>query len=297
MHSEILRRLDIIKNAVAMEEEDLVAMQMQKLEPLPVDERVRHILELIRNRHYQDVIQLIEQYKHDSTGLSVYEDPQIQGLKLELKVLENSLNELTDTQAELERQINAFNSEYMRRLGGLIEEILRRRADLSDDAAEQQAAQQDYEEFQRSHQQQLHDAPQSLTPAEQQQLKSAYRKASRLCHPDKLDDAFKAEGETFFKALNEAYRRQDIQRVSEILHTLETGATLSAASDSLNDKAALQAKIAALRNTLARLEADIQRLQADETYQRIQAITDRESYFTELEQALRAELAVLRGDG
>jgi uncharacterized membrane protein YccC len=38
-----------------------------------------------------------------------------------LKRLENRLNELTDTQADLERQINEFNSEYMRRLGSLIE--------------------------------------------------------------------------------------------------------------------------------------------------------------------------------
>jgi cell division protein FtsB len=41
----------------------------------------------------------------------VFQDPQIQGLKLELKVLENRLNELTDTQADLERQINEFNSD------------------------------------------------------------------------------------------------------------------------------------------------------------------------------------------
>ena len=87
MPNDILKRLHIIKNAVAMEDDDLIAMQVQKLEKLPLDEQVQHILALISAQQFQDVIQLVEQYKHDSSGLSVYEDPQIQGLKLELKLL------------------------------------------------------------------------------------------------------------------------------------------------------------------------------------------------------------------
>ncbi len=294
MPNDILKRLDIIKNAVAMEEDDLIAMQVHKLEKLPLDEQVQHILALIRAQQFQDVIQLIEQYKHDSSGLTVYEDPQIQGLKLELKLLENRLIELTDTQADLEREINEFNGEYFRRLGGLIEEILKRRAELCDDETEKQQAKQDYEEFERGYQQQLEDAPQTLTPDEQQVLKTAYRKASRLCHPDKLADEFKAEGETFFKELNDAYRRQDLKRVAEILTALETGGSLGNAADSINNKEALHAKIAALRERISVLEIEITRLQNDEIYQRILSIDDRESYFSELANELNTELQTLR---
>jgi DnaJ-domain-containing protein 1 len=211
-----------------------------------------------------------------------------------LKVLENRLNELTDTQAELERQINEFNSEYMQRLGGLIEEILKKRAKLpSDNPEQQQEAQQDYENFERSYQQQLKDAPQTLTEDEQQQLKAAYRKASRLCHPDKLAEEFKEQGTEIFKALNEAYRRQDLARVLEILQHLETGKPLSSASDSINDKEALKAKIADLRKRLAELEAEIKSLQESEIYQQIQQIEDRELYFAELEEQLQIELNAL----
>jgi DnaJ-domain-containing protein 1 len=291
MHSDILKRLDIIKNAVAMEDEELIAMQVAKLQALPLDTRVKQILTLITAKQYQYVIQLIEQYKQDNSGVMVYEDPQIKGLKLELKVLENRLNELTDTQAELERQINEFNSEYMQRLGSLIEEILKKRAKLpSDNPEQQQEAQQDYENFERSYQQQLKDTPQTLTEDEQQQLKAAYRKASRLCHPDKLADEFKAQGTEFFKALNEAYRNQDLQRVAEILQHLKTGKPLSRASDSINDKEALKTKIADLRKRITELEAEITALQNSEIYQRIQEIEDRERYFAELEQALKRVL-------
>jgi DnaJ-domain-containing protein 1 len=291
---ELLKRLDIIKNAVAMEDEELIAMQVAKLQALPLDARVKQILTLITAKQFQYVIQLIEQYKQDNSGVMVYEDPQIKGLKLELKVLENRLNELTDTQAELERQINEFNSEYMQRLGGLIEEILKKRAQLpSDNPEQQQEAQQDYENFERSYQQQLKDTPQTLTAEEQQQLKAAYRKASRLCHPDKLAEEFKEQGAEIFKALNEAYRRQDLARVLEILQHLETGKLLSSASDSINDKTALKNKIAALRLRIAELEAEITALQNSEIYQRIQQIEDRERYFAELEEQLQIELNAL----
>ncbi|MSR16737.1 MAG: hypothetical protein EXR89_02935 [Methylococcaceae bacterium] len=277
-----------------MEEDDLIAMQVQKLEKLPLDEQVQHILALIHAQQFQDVIQLIEQYKHDNTGLTVYEDPQIQGLKLELKLLENRLIELTDTQADLEREINEFNGEYFRRLGGLIEEILKRRAELCRDKTEKEQAEHDYEEFERGYQQQLEDAPQTLTPDEQQALKTAYLKTSRLCHPDKLAEEFKAQGEAFFKELSDAYRRQDLKRVTEILNALETGGSLGTVAESIHNKEALQGKIAAFRERIAILEIEVQRLQDDEIYQRILSIDDRESYFSELAHELEVELAALK---
>ncbi len=287
MHNDILKRLDIIKNAVAMEEDDLIAIQLTKLKQLELDEKVLQIIALIEAHQFQDIIQLIEQYKHDSSGLAVFEDSQVQGLKLELKVLENRLNELSDCQAELERQINEFNSEYMLRLGGLIEEILKKRAELEPDDKQ---AHQNWEEFAQSHQQQIKDAPQTLSSEQQQQLKAAYRKASRLCHPDKLADEFKEQGAEIFKALNEAYRLQDLARVLEILQYLETGKPLSSTSDSINDKEGLKAKIAMLRLRIAELEAETKALQESEVYQRIQQIEDRERYFAEMEEQLQAEL-------
>ena len=63
MHITLLKRLDIIKNAVAMEDEELIAMQIAKLEVMPLDAQVAQIVALIKAQKFQDVIQLIEQYK------------------------------------------------------------------------------------------------------------------------------------------------------------------------------------------------------------------------------------------
>ena len=66
MPNTILKRLDIIKNAVAMEDDELIAMQIAKLQALPLNEKVKQILALITTKRFQYVIQLIEQ--HDRMG-------------------------------------------------------------------------------------------------------------------------------------------------------------------------------------------------------------------------------------
>ncbi|MCK4492818.1 MAG: J domain-containing protein [Methylococcales bacterium] len=295
MQNNLLKRLDIIKNAVAMEEDELIELQLKKIKQYSLDNKVQHIIELIENKQFKNIIQLIDQYKHDNSGLTVFEDPQIQGLKLELKVLETQTNELSDEKIEYECQINQFNSEYMLHLGDLIEQILKLEViSIRESEEAQEEAQQAYESFQKKHQQQLDELSNELNEEEKQHLKKAYRQASQLCHPDKLTDDFKQQGEAFFKALNEAYRRQNLNQVEEILRDLKTGATLNTASETLDNKILLEQRISLLRERIHSLEAEIKRIIESEVYRRIQKIEDMEKYFSELKQELEIELALLQ---
>lgn len=287
MHITLLKRLDIIKNAVAMEDEELIAMQIAKLEVMPLDAQVAQIVALIKAQKFQDVIQLIEQYKCDSMGLVLFDDPQIQGLKLELKLLEINLNNKSDEFAELERVLNEFNNEYYMRLGSLIQAILKLRIGQSEQDPQ---AQQEYEEFTHEFEQQKNDPIQELSPDQQQELKIAYRNASKLCHPDKLPDEFKSQGTEIFKELAQAYRNQNLSRVNEILQQLQGGKPFKNASEIINNKEELLAKIASLRLRLTQLESEINALIQSEQYQRIIAIKDRVVYFSALEKELREEL-------
>jgi len=296
MQTNLLKRLEIIKNAIAMEEEDLIEMQLHKLQQLSLNDQVLHIVELIKTHQYEDVIQLIEQYKHNNSGIAVYEDPQIQGLKLQLKVLEDKLNSLTDLKIDFERTINNFNSEYTIRLGDLLEEILKLRLKfVSDDKTDEyQAAKESYDSYTHQHKQQLQDLSKYLNQEEKKELKSCYRKASRLCHPDKLSDEFKEQGEVLFKALNEAYRQQDLIQVKEILFTLESGKKLDIASETIDDKVVLRQKVTLLKGRIEQLEAEIKSIEENEAYLRIQDIDDMDSYFYGLEKALQEELRILK---
>lgn len=302
MYLEIIKRLEIIKSAVAIEEEELIEMQLEKLKGFELDDRVLEIVTLIESRRFETVPGLIEQYKQDQSGLAVYEDEAVQGLKYELKILENTLNGLTNEKNEYERLLHEFNAEYILRLGALIEKILclryRHYAEMVDVypefAEEAEEAQKAYESFRQNNEEQLQDLPNTLTEDEKKELKELYRKASRLSHPDVVSDEFKQQGEEVFKSLNEAYRQQNLTRVREILLHLETGQSFGIASDSVSDKEILRKKIGILRQHLEQLEEEIKLIKEDETFKTLQKIKDREAYFAGLEQKLTEELASLQ---
>ncbi|MEA2066238.1 MAG: hypothetical protein U9O65_03955 [Thermotogota bacterium] len=47
---QILKRLEIIKASIFIEDEEIVDAPVQKLKSLPLDDKVKHILLLIENR-------------------------------------------------------------------------------------------------------------------------------------------------------------------------------------------------------------------------------------------------------
>lgn len=296
MNSTLLMRLDIVKFAISIDDQQLVYEQLQKLKELTLDENAEHIVNLIESFQFKDVIQLIELYKKDNSSLVIFEDPKIQGLRAELKILEDRVNELSDEKIEYERIINNFNSEHMLRLGSVIEEILRLRAQLENSSIDEQVAQQEYHSFHNSYQQQLKNLPEHLTVNEKKILKSAYRRASRLCHPDKLVGEYKAKGEEIFKELNDAYRQQNLQMLEEILTSLESGLVMNVASDYIDDIALLQKRVAVLRGRISMLEDEIYTLGNSDILKRIQSIEDTDKYFSELKKELEMELTQLRGE-
>lgn len=254
---------------------------------------------------------MIKKNQQQNLNLVINEYPVCKDLEKELKNLENWFTELTEEKIEYEIKINSFNSNYMLRLGGLIEQILQLRVDIyGHKITNQQSgisininlnklfekAKLNYDEFKKTCQQQLQDLPQFLDESEKQHLKTIYRKASRLCHPDKLAEDAKAKGEEYFKALNEAYRHQDLKRVQDILLKLESEATsLVIAARKIDNRVLLQEKITLLYEQIATLEQEIKCLLESEIYRRIKSITDMDRYFVKLEQELKAELEILNG--
>ncbi len=247
-----------------------------------------------------------EHYKHKNDEIFNNNGGLVQqDIKLELKTLEDRFTLLKEKKIDCETQINNFNSNYMLHLGSLIEEILRMRVIIYEDFQSNfnvdkiqlfENAKKNHEDFKKTLHQQLKDLPQLLDDSEKLQLKIAYRKACRLCHPDKLDDDLKAKGEEFFKQLNGAYRHQDLNRVNSILQKLELDArSFKVDSNSINYRALLQQKIIFLYEQISMLEPDIKYLQESEIYQRIQNIINMDIYFSNLEKELKSELKVLKG--
>ncbi len=124
MPNTILKRLDIIKNAIAIEDEELIELQISKITALDHDAKVTAILNLLARQDFARAVQAIEQYLADCMGLMVYEDKERQGLKLELKLLERRLQQLTEQKNDDDLDIEEFNREYNLKLGAIIQKVL-----------------------------------------------------------------------------------------------------------------------------------------------------------------------------
>lgn len=214
-----------------------------------------------------------------------------------LEELEEHLSRLTLEKSEYERQINLFNSEYFYKLGHLISEILKLRVRFFDANfdPEYQNARTTYEEFEKSQHRQIQNMSFSLDDDEKVELKNAYRKASRLCHPDKLDTDKKLDGEIFFKSLSDAYRKQDLKLVKAILVEVEVKFnSLTTSIKHIDDKVVLKQKIDTLNEHISTIEEEIKNIKESDVYQLIQSIKNMDEYFEDLKMELKSELEYLK---
>lgn len=294
--NEIIKRLRVIKSAIEIEEYDIIQSQVAKISTLNPDSIVKRIIYLINANSFQNVIGLINKYEQDYNALSIYDDPVLAGLRLELKILENELADKTAEKDEYEHYINQFNQEYLLRVGELLEQILQLK--LSQSAANSEEYAQIKESFDDFEQEYIQSKQEplaaNLNEEQEAELKKAYRQASRLCHPDRLAPELQTKGAEFFKELSNAYRRNDLSRVKEILTALQINGGLQTISDRTYDKESLLQQISLLKERIEQLTNNVKEMLQSEIYQHIQSLHDRAEYFVNLKQELTQELIALQ---
>jgi len=122
--TQILKRLEIIKSSIAIEELEIIEQQTAKLQTFEIDEDVRLIIRNLEDGAFSTAITLIQNYLTKFSGVVIYVDSEVQGLKLELKSLESKLQNLIEQKTEYLSDIEEFNNEYNLHLGELIKAIL-----------------------------------------------------------------------------------------------------------------------------------------------------------------------------
>lgn len=152
-------------------------------------------------------------------------------------------------------------------------------------------ARQEYE----NHQEQQHDAEkrfsfeQKMTEDERTELKRLWRQASKLCHPDLVDNELKNEAHGMMVQLNQARERGDLSAIRSLLTRLQQGFDPLMASDRLNDLQRLRQRIVEVKQHIATLIEELAALEKEETWQLVSTLGDQETYFRQQEKAL-AEL-------
>ena len=374
---QILKRLELIKTAITIEDEEIIELQVAKLSSLDVDGDVKKILQKIKAYDYGGVTLDIDAYIAKYSGVVIYEDKELQGLRLELKIIERKLQKLSQEKTEYLNNINDFNIQYNLNLGDLIEEILNVRQEIlhkitaenedllkakkkeyndakneyddlkdekekleaeledldpfddvydelyeelsdinetlnkaqeelnekrkeakiakeefeeNDTNQEYEEAKKEYEEFSYEYEELKKEDLFELNDEEKIELKQAYRKASKLCHPDIVAGELQDQAQTVFIELNDAYSKKDLQKVKEILLSLDNGHGFDIASDTIADKELLKSKIAKLRDTIILTEQEIDEIITDETFETINVIEDWDEYFKDIKEQLQEEL-------
>jgi len=294
--SDLLKRLNIIQDAITLGDADVIASQAGRL-PAAMDE----LASLLTAGRYADAALWIAAYRKENLMLTEYQDPEIAGLRLELANLEFALVELVAERGEVMRKLDEFNAAHMAALGELMEEILRLKLQreqaraAQEDDEELNKARDEYEEFS----QQKAETPevQPLDQEEESELKKLYKQAAHKCHPDRLPDDKKAEGTRIFQELEAANRQNDLPRVREIWQKLQAG-DWTADAETVTDKDILRSRIEAVREQIDAMRAEIAALYADDTWQRIESLAadgiDWDTYFAEAKTKMEAELAKMR---
>ena len=306
-YGKICIRLETLKNAILLEDKEDIAAQLKKIKAIvkPANKEsnatlIHDILLFAEKRQYGDAVRCINEFTTKFKSLTVYVDTELAALKLELRGLELQLSSLEDEKAEIEKTLHDFEIRHNRELGEIILKILfHLKKKLKEEAAndkskeqEYKEAEKDYDEFNNNYASLKDEKINELIEEDKKDIKNLFRKASKLCHPDKVSEEQQEEAERIFKELNNAYKQNDLKKVKDILTNLEKGIFLSK-SDTVNEKAKLLVMVNQLRLKRDLMEEELNMLKASETYKTIATIDDWDEYFKTTKEKLSEQLKEL----
>jgi hypothetical protein len=288
--SKIIKRLELIKNLISLEEEESILEQTNKLEEFQSNEEVKIITLLLKQKSYGKAIKQIEIFMISYQQISIYLDPEIDALKFEIKALEGEINALSDQKADLEKLIHEFGIRHNNELGTLIIKILKSRVEKTKGTIQNREAEEDYNNYHKEYAASKNEEIASITEEEKKELKDKYRKASKLCHPDVVSEEQKELATKIFSELTSAYENNNIKLVREILGNLENGNFFINKSEAINEKKLLQTEIEKQRLRVKELKEQILDIMRSETYITIININNWDEYFTNTKQKLSSQI-------
>ena len=296
--SNIIKRLEILKNYVILEEIEDLKKGVSKLMQYDFNSEINEIIHLINDDDFGEAVNRIQIFINRNQQLSIWINPEIAALKLEIKNLENLINAFDNEKNELNKILSEFQHRHSRELGEIILEILRlRKMKFENDREKFDEAQKDEEEYRKQFESEKQKEIFQLDEQTKGELKKMYRKATMLCHPDKFSNEsieIQAKAEAIFKELNEANAKNDFKKVAQILEDLKKGILTTSKEDGLSDKDIIKATIERLKIKLQQLEVEIVNIKQSETYITIMSIVDWGVYFKNVREKLEKELKGLK---
>ena len=286
---KIIKRLEIIKNYVMLEDVDDIMRENTKLKVYAFQQDIADITKALQQHSFETAITLIDKFIKNHHAL-VVNDIDVSALKLEIRQLEHQLNAYDNEKIELEQVRSEFHNRHTNELGSYIQRLLHlRKISTKDNPEEYAEAVQDEQDYNEHIEIELEKTIYELNDDERVELKKAYRQASQICHPDRVSEEMKDIAEAMFIQLNEAYRKNDVAEVKKTLSELKQG-IFKPRSETVSKVDQLKVIIQILKQKIERAEQEIFAIKDSEDYQTISEIADWNAYFEEVKAQLIEEI-------
>lgn len=212
----------------------------------------------------------------EEEGLVV--SPLVQALHYQIKLYNSQMSWLEVAIAEAEKQLERYEAAYRVRFQQIIEEILLLQRDIlayKAQITEKQEAKKQYQQAQarwESFRYTIAEDTQTIAQAKddvlQESLKQLYREGVKLCHPDSplVEEAHKAQAQTIFLKLKQAYDQNDLKALQTILSELKLGIAFGGSNISGASIDDLEVFVQQLAAQVAQLAEQLTTLQNDYRY-------------------------------
>lgn len=265
-------------------------------------ELIQQILQIRKDIEQEKLRQEQARYQEAEQNL-LDEQNKLKRLKKKRDKLKKLLEELDGCDPfydDVEKSIDSLSEDIKKQKKRVKKN--RKKTEQEDNSVKEKAedaykeAQKEYEQFDESYQEAMEDKVVQLTDEDANLLKSLFRKAVKLCHPDTVTDDYKKQAHDITQQLNNARDDGDIAAIKALSSQLQKGMAFRVASDSLTDMVQIENKIGQLVIKLEKLNDDIEEINRNETWQLIASIESWEVYFEEQKSELIDYLELLKAE-
>jgi hypothetical protein len=291
----VVKRLEIIKNYILLDDNSSLVAESLKLSQYEFNDDISEIITLVNSDDFNLAIPIIDNFIRQNQQVELWIDKELAILKTEVRKLENQINAFDNEKTELEKIILEFQHRHTLELGDIILKILKlRKLKFKNSKDKFDEAEQDEKQYREQFDLENSKKFRELSDQEKSELKSKFRKATVLCHPDKVVNELKETAQKIFVELKSAYDQNDLIKVSEILKELEKGNLFRTTSETITEKDLLQVEITRLKSQIKIIENEIISIKLSDTYRKVIEISDWDHYFEETRHKLNNELDYLQ---
>lgn len=292
-----------MRQLIEIGDTDTLTTILQKTKKVDEAQTFKYLWNALENQRFDDALILIDDAEKQARQVVVPYNPLVSALKVELHFQENELAFLVVDRDDMVKKIEQFEIRYTSIIGVFLDEMLYlRKEKLGIQAKMDKRLQKQFEEAEAEYNafHEVHKSPikgilYALNEEEQRELKMLYRRASMICHPDRVADDYKEKAIAMFTELHEAYISNDIKKMRILTELLEKTGQFEPKSNYLDTAEALKAQIEWIVNEKEKVEEETQHLQGSQAYFIVESVGENwKTYINSLAENMKNQIAELK---